>query len=74
MNALLALVISITYTLTIYTHFYVHNKRTILKPYRKKKHFERKPRLSHKQTKYEKKIYCENSNKNFCCLSPQPSL
>lgn len=41
----------------------------------KKKHFERKPRLSHKQTEYEqKKIYCENSNKNFCCLSPQPSL
>lgn len=37
MNALLALVISETYTLTIYTHFYVHNKRTILKPYRQKK-------------------------------------
>lgn len=62
----------------IYTHFYVHNKRTILKPYREKIHFERKPRLyrTNKPNLYmeKKKVYCENSNKNFRCLSPQPSL
>lgn len=41
MNALLALVISITYTLAMYTHFYVHNKKDHLKTISEKKHFER---------------------------------
>lgn len=59
------------YTGNVHTHFYVHNKRTILKPYRKKSTLNDNHAYRTNKTENEKKgIYCENSNKNFCCLSP----